>query len=118
MERGGGKSSRLARGRLVLAVEPGRLPTLDRVRKDHSWESAFVPHLNSKTSAHLYHVRPLVTRVGLLDRLRATREYVLEETQYGRQPKKFSHMDTKASRYTMVFGEKWWSCAPNKFNKP
>ena len=28
----------------------------------------------------MYHLHPLVTRVGLLDRLRTTREYVLEET--------------------------------------
>ena len=45
-----------------------------------SSDLALIPHLDSKAPAHLNHVRPLVTRVGLLDRLRATREYMLEET--------------------------------------
>ena len=80
IQRKGGKSSRLTRGRLVLAVKPGRLLAPDRVGKDHSWEGALVPHLDSKAPAHLYHVRPLVTLVGLLNRLGATCEYVLEET--------------------------------------
>ena len=75
-----GKSIRLSWSRLILAVEPGRLPPSDRLGKDHGWERAFTPHLNSKTPAHLDHMRPLVTRIGLLDRLRMTREYVLEET--------------------------------------
>ena len=44
----GGKSSRLARSWLVLTVKPGRLPSPDRVGKDHSWEGALVPHLDSK----------------------------------------------------------------------
>ena len=42
----------------------------------------------------------------------------LKRPQCGRQPKKFSHIDTKAARYMMVLGEKWWSCAPKKFKKP
>ena len=31
------------------------------------------------TPTHLDHLRPFITRIGLLDRLRATRENVLEE---------------------------------------
>ena len=36
-------------------------------------------------------------------------EDVFEKAQCGREPKKFSHIDTKAARYTIVFGVKWWS---------
>ena len=31
----------------------------------------------------------------------------LKRPQCGRQPKKFSHIDTNAARYMMVLGEKW-----------
>ena len=41
----------------------------------------------------------------------------LKSPQWGRQPKKASHMEMKAARYTMELGVKWWSCAPKKFKK-
>ena len=42
-------------------------------------ERTLTPHLNPKTPTHLDHLRLFITRIGLLDRLRATRENVLEE---------------------------------------
>ena len=73
------ESSRLPWRRLVLAVEPGRLPPSDRLRKDHGWKGTFTPHLDSKTPAHLDHLCSLVTRIGLFHHLGATGEDVFEK---------------------------------------
>ena len=70
----------MSRHRLVLAVEPSRLPPSDRLRKGHGRESAFVPQLNPKTRTHLNDLGPLIIRTRLFHCLRAAGEYVLEET--------------------------------------
>ena len=51
-----------------------------KVRKDHGWEGTLAPHLDPRTPAHLDHLCPLVTRIGLFDRLGAAGEDVFEET--------------------------------------
>ena len=69
----------MAWSRLVFAIKLGRLPTSDRLGKDHGWESAFTSHLDPKTPTHLDYLSSLVVWVGLFHRLRATSEYVFEE---------------------------------------
>ena len=59
------ETSRLPRRRLVLAVEPSRLPPSDRLRKGHGRESTLIPHLNPKTPAHLDNLSPLIVRTRL-----------------------------------------------------
>ena len=66
-------------GRLILAVKPSRLPAPDRVRKDHGWESTLAPHLDPQATRHLDHPRPLVTRLGLFNRLGTASEDVFEK---------------------------------------
>ena len=44
-----GKSSRLAWSRNILAIEPGRLPAPDRLRKGHRREGTPLPLLNTQT---------------------------------------------------------------------
>ena len=73
------ESSRLPWRRLVLAVEPGRLPPSDRLGKDHGWKGTFTPHLDPKTPTHLNHLGSLITWIGLSHRLRATGEDVFEK---------------------------------------
>ena len=63
------ETSRLPRRRLVLAVEPSRLPPSDRLRKGHGRESTLIPHLNPKTPAHLDNLSPLIIRTRLFHRL-------------------------------------------------
>ena len=103
----GGESRRLTWSCEVLAVEPGRLPAPNRFRKSHGRERAPLPLLDTQTPTHVSDMCFLVTRICFLHRLRADGENVLEKTPVRSTPQKFSHMDTKAARYTMVLGEKW-----------
>ena len=75
-----GKSSRLACGHDILAVEPGRLPAPDRLRKSHRSEGTPLPLLDTQTPTHLDNVCFLVTHVSFLYRLGADSENVLEKT--------------------------------------
>ena len=59
------ETGRLPRRRLVLAVEPSRLPPSDRLRKGHGRESALIPQLNPKTPAHLNNLGPLIRTTRL-----------------------------------------------------
>ena len=77
------ETSRLSWGRLVLAVEPGRLPATDRLREGDRWKTALPPRLDRQAPAQLDHLRPLVTRLSLLDRLRTTGKDVFEESPMG-----------------------------------
>ena len=63
------ETSRLPRRRLVLAVEPSRLPPSDRLRKGHGRESTLIPHMNPKTPTHLDNLSPLIIRTRLFRRL-------------------------------------------------
>src|SRR3954469_12562052 len=78
-----GKSSRLTWSRLVFAVKPGRLPTTDRLRESDGWNRTFSPRLDRQASGQLDHLRPLVTRLGLFDRLGTAGEDMLKESPMG-----------------------------------
>ena len=92
------ETSRLPRRRLVLVVEPSRLPPSDRLRKGHGRESTLIPHLNPKTPAHLNHLQLIVTRLGFLNRLRMTSENVLEQTQVRLAPQEVLAHGNKCSK--------------------
>ena len=74
------EASRLPWRRLVFAVKLGRLPSANRVGKNHGWKGTFPSHLDTKTPTHLNHLCSLITRIGLFHRLRTTGENVLEKT--------------------------------------
>ena len=75
-----GKSSRLAWGHDILAIEPGRLPAPDRLRKSRRREGTPRPLLNTQTPTHLDNMGFLVVRVRFLHCLGADSENVLKKT--------------------------------------
>ena len=70
----------MAWGRDILAIEPGRLPAPDRLRKSHRREGTPLPLLNTQTPTHLDNMGFLVVRVRFLHCLGADGENVLEKT--------------------------------------
>ena len=72
-----GKSSRLAWSRNVLAVELGRLPASDRLRKCHGRKRTPFSLLDTQTPTHLDN---MCSRIHFFHRLRAVGEDVIEKT--------------------------------------
>ena len=66
-----------------MTVEPGPLPATDRLRESDGWKTTLSPRLDRQDPAQLDHLRPFITRLGLLDRLRMAGKDVLEETPMG-----------------------------------
>ncbi|KNE87390.1 hypothetical protein PSTG_19225, partial [Puccinia striiformis f. sp. tritici PST-78] len=66
------ESGRLPWHRLVFTVKPGRLPSANRVGKNHGRKGAFPSRLDAKTPTHLDHLGPLVTQISLFHCLGAT----------------------------------------------
>ena len=67
-------------GHDILAIEPGRLPAPDRLRKSHRREGTPLPFLNTQTPTHLDNMGFLIVRVRFLHCLGADGENVLEKT--------------------------------------
>ena len=101
-----GKSSRLAWSCEVLAVEPGRLPAPDRLRESHRREGTPIPLLNTQTP-HIWITWVFSSfKFAFFTVWERIVKMCLKRPQYGRHPRKFSHMDTNAERYVMVLGVK------------
>ena len=69
-------------------------------------EKSFSPRLDRQTPTQLDHLRPFVTRLGLLDRLRAASEDVLEESPMGATTQEVFTQGNESSKIHNRIGSK------------
>ena len=112
-----GKSSRLAWSCEVLAVEPGRLPAPDRLRKSHRREGTPLPLLNTQTPTHLDNMGFLVVRVRFLHCLGADGKDVLEKTPVRSTPQEILAHGHECSKICDGVGSKMMELGPKEIQE-
>ena len=113
-----GKSSRLAWGHDILAIEPGQLPAPDRLRKSHRREGTPLPLLNTQTPTHLDNMGFLVVRVRFFHCFGADGENVLEETPVRSTPQKIIAHGHECGKVCDGVGSEMVELSPKEIQEP
>ena len=117
IKRARGKSNRLAWSRNILAIERGRLPAPDRLRKSHRRERTPLPLLDTQTPTHLDNVGFLVIRICFLHRLGSDGENVLEKTPVRSTPQESLAHGNERSKICDGVGSEMMELSPEEIQE-